>query len=506
VYIFCIVLDQQKTFSVPERTAIVNCERLRFQISAVRIQSSLRTVELPSHRYSFSKSKADPPARNENRHNEWLCTTSIAFEAHLHLNIQSTILYRIPTLPSNMTATTSKDRGDHKSKSRKRSATNKVDKSATEEKSAIAEAAPKEQFESSANPDESSSDDDEDADLMAAAAAWATKDSAIDETGIKTTKTKTKKTLPPPETKTWSLHVTQLAFETTDFDIRRHFVESGCAVTSLRMVYDRGLDGRRQFRGVCFIDVQDEESNKAALQLHKTILLKRRINVRPTRSKMELSNIVERTKELVTEKIRRNKEKQKLEEDSPGAMEADQDSKPKSKRKREGDTDNKKKKDKSKDVAKKDKPEPKNKPTEKAKAKDSSHDEKEKPEPKVKPTEKTKAKDSSPDKKDKLVPAAVKPTEKAKGKGKAKDSAPDKKDKAEPTVKPTEKTKSEDSAPDKKDKEPAPTSVKPTEETKAKTEDSTAAKELPAKKAAVYKLSKKERNKRAAIIMGKRRR
>jgi RNA recognition motif-containing protein len=107
-----------------------------------------------------------------------------------------------------------------------------------------------------------------------------------------------------------SLHVTQLSFEATDYDIRTAFVKQGCAVTSVRLVYDQ--DGtHKTFRGVAFVDVQDEDSYKKALKLDRSYLQGRRINVRPTKTKTELANIVQRTKDLVAEKIRKERDGEK---------------------------------------------------------------------------------------------------------------------------------------------------------------------------------------------------
>lgn len=111
----------------------------------------------------------------------------------------------------------------------------------------------------------------------------------------------------------FSLHVTQLSFEATEFDIREHFSAKGCFIKSIRMVFDRGLNGRT-FRGVAFIDLQDAESYKRALELHKSKLRGRKINVRPTRTKEELSEIVMQSKEKVAEVIRKQKKGNKDDE------------------------------------------------------------------------------------------------------------------------------------------------------------------------------------------------
>jgi len=153
---------------------------------------------------------------------------------------------------------------------------------------------------------EDDENDSEDELLAQAAAQWASKDAT---TTAATTSSSTSarhhdEDMPKPPL---SLHVTQLSFDATDYNIRTAFVQQGCAVTSVRLVYDR--DGsHKTFRGVAFVDVGDEDSYEKALKLDRSTLMGRRINVRPTKSKSELANIVERTKELVAEKIRKERE------------------------------------------------------------------------------------------------------------------------------------------------------------------------------------------------------
>lgn len=99
----------------------------------------------------------------------------------------------------------------------------------------------------------------------------------------------------------FSLHITQLSYEATDYDIRDLFISKGCLVTSVRLVYRPDeKTGARKFTGVAFVDVSDEKSFKNGLELHRKNHLGRKINVRPTRSKEELSQIVEKTKETVS--------------------------------------------------------------------------------------------------------------------------------------------------------------------------------------------------------------
>jgi RNA recognition motif-containing protein len=173
------------------------------------------------------------------------------------------------------------------------------------------------------NEEEEQQEDETDSDdefLVAAAAQWAEGQGGNEEkSDSKTPLSKAAVAIPkkekcptpdasePTTPATWSLHVTQLSFEATDYDIRTAFVQRGCAVSSVRLVYDR--DGaHRTFRGVAFVDVADEDSYKKGLELDRTVLQGRKINVRPTRSKIELANIVERTKQLVEKKITRQKD------------------------------------------------------------------------------------------------------------------------------------------------------------------------------------------------------
>jgi RNA recognition motif-containing protein len=127
---------------------------------------------------------------------------------------------------------------------------------------------------------------------------------------------------PSPDTRTsavYSVHVTQIPYTATDMEIRQHFYDKGILISSLRMVYDRGVDGRRQFRGVGFVDFADEKSYKLSLTLHKSTLLGRRINVRPTKSKVELTDIVAATNIKVAQKIRKHKDEKDAAEGGPEA-------------------------------------------------------------------------------------------------------------------------------------------------------------------------------------------
>lgn len=121
---------------------------------------------------------------------------------------------------------------------------------------------------------------------------------------------------------TFSLHITNIPYSATKSEIFRIFSCQGCFVTSTRMCYD-GYGKEKRFKGVAFVDLGDKMSYEKALKLDKTIwnasdtaqnkstknpqsnasktmrTRQRRINVRPTKSKNELKQIVEKTKERV---------------------------------------------------------------------------------------------------------------------------------------------------------------------------------------------------------------
>ena len=157
---------------------------------------------------------------------------------------------------------------------------------------------------------EHESNEDEEA-LLAAAANWAEvveedKTTAKPATESESSKNKSRPALPINSTtdtqqQTYSLHVTQLSYDATDYDIRDLFLTKGCLVTSVRLVYtDRDPTTLiRKFKGVAFVDVADQASYDLASQLHRTYHLGRRINVRPTLSRDELTRIAEATKEKV---------------------------------------------------------------------------------------------------------------------------------------------------------------------------------------------------------------
>ena len=157
--------------------------------------------------------------------------------------------------------------------------------------------------------------------------------------------------------KNFSLHLTKIPYEATQGDIRFAFGEKGCNVTSVRLVYDRDhKTGERHFRGVAFVDVADEKSFNKGLEFHnKSFLGKgRRVNVRPTRTKSELSEIVRKTEEKVANLIARSKEKaqaKKRDGDGDGA-----DAQEKRKGDNRGKGKNNKKRKRTDDAPKKDTP------------------------------------------------------------------------------------------------------------------------------------------------------
>ena len=155
---------------------------------------------------------------------------------------------------------------------------------------------------------DSSADEDEDQELLAAAAAWAdqrqkqqsevSNSSSIPENGL-----------------IHSLHMTQLPYDANEWDIRQVLSENGCGdeydefgtssstISSIRLVYDKDSQGRKTlFRGVAFVDFTTLESYQTALSLHHKVKLRgRKLNLRPTKTKNELAQIVTQTQALVEE-------------------------------------------------------------------------------------------------------------------------------------------------------------------------------------------------------------
>lgn len=157
------------------------------------------------------------------------------------------------------------------------------------------------------------SDDEDDDELLAAAAAWAQEQVQTAEGTTSSPKRgKDSEALPLPSgNKTYSLHITQLPFDANDLDIRQLFAQQGCIITSVRLVYDRDERGRKTlFRGVAFADFLDAASYENALKLNRASVRGRKVNIRPSRSKEELADIVSRTKELVQAKIEKSKSAQ----------------------------------------------------------------------------------------------------------------------------------------------------------------------------------------------------
>jgi hypothetical protein len=143
-----------------------------------------------------------------------------------------------------------------------------------------------------------SDEDSEDDELMAAAAAWAQQEQTGGDKDI------ADKITAAATPKSFSLHITQLPFDAIELDIRQHFSEKGCVITSIRLVYDKDEHGRNAlFRGVAFMDLLDQASYDIALKLNRSKVRGRKLNIRPTRSKEELANIVSQTQQLVKAKI-----------------------------------------------------------------------------------------------------------------------------------------------------------------------------------------------------------
>jgi len=167
-------------------------------------------------------------------------------------------------------------------------------------------------------------DDDENDDgvLLAAAALWArdeageTSDKNFDDQSLR--KQGLQNNYSVSSSRVFSLHITQLPYDCTEFDLRKLFAEHGCSqIQSIRLVYDYDARGQKTvFRGVAFVDLLDSKSFEAALKLnHKTSIRGRKLNIRPCRSKEELAEIVTRTKELVQEKIRQQRSSERAERD-----------------------------------------------------------------------------------------------------------------------------------------------------------------------------------------------
>ena len=110
-----------------------------------------------------------------------------------------------------------------------------------------------------------------------------------------------------PDSVTYSVHITQLPYEATVREVRSLFEESGCTITSTRFVYGRDTrkgHSEQSFRGVAFCDFSDKTSFDNALKLNKSLFPGhgRRMNVRPTKTREELADIVEKREKMLDEK------------------------------------------------------------------------------------------------------------------------------------------------------------------------------------------------------------
>ena len=161
---------------------------------------------------------------------------------------------------------------------------------------------------------DSDNDEEDEDELIAAAAAWAHRTEEEEEKAARINTRKNESELQH----NFSLHITQLPYDANDFDIRRLLAEQGCAISSIRLVYDKDENGRKSvFRGVAFVDFVDSESYERALKMNRKLTVRgRKINIRPTRSKKELADIVSRTQEFVQGEIRKQLELGKKEGES----------------------------------------------------------------------------------------------------------------------------------------------------------------------------------------------
>lgn len=139
-----------------------------------------------------------------------------------------------------------------------------------------------------------------------------------------------KATLDFSEPQKFSVHITNISRTASKQDIFRLFSDKGCFVTSTRLCYD-GNGKDKIFKGVAFVDFANKESYEKALTLNRTHwddfietetsnqqkpkrkrgkhAHQSRINVRPTRTKAELKQIVETTKERVSAMKRSHRDK-----------------------------------------------------------------------------------------------------------------------------------------------------------------------------------------------------
>ena len=96
---------------------------------------------------------------------------------------------------------------------------------------------------------------------------------------VKKQKTMKKRAVVKPRKIHRTLFVGQVPFKTTKEDLMIHFAEAG--KVEIRMLTDKQT---KKFRGMAFVEVQDEKGLGAALSRHHTLIKGRRINVEMTAS------------------------------------------------------------------------------------------------------------------------------------------------------------------------------------------------------------------------------
>ena len=187
----------------------------------------------------------------------------------------------------------------------------------------------------------------------------------------------------------FSLHITNLPYTASKEEIEKAFTDKGCTVSSIRLVYnhhisrsdynsksrDNAPKSSNGFTGVAFVDFDDKKSYELGLGMDKmnweeteggkggdkkrTGWRRRRLNVRPTKTKEQLAEIVERTKEKMgsqreeyhkarNERIEREeKDNQNHDSNSSNDDKKEQSSKLTSDKKKEDGNEGKKRKQKS---------------------------------------------------------------------------------------------------------------------------------------------------------------
>jgi hypothetical protein len=224
-------------------------------------------------------------------------------------------------------------------------------------------------------------EDEDDNELLAAAGAWARQNDDVPIDVPRENSNEQTAIVHPISTETssymkpaakLSLHITQLPFEASEAEIRQAFATKGCRISSLRLVYDfnpgykKNGGDRKKFRGVAFLDVVDKDSYEKALALHSSKLFLdkgrhrgrfggRKVNVRPTRTKEELTQIVQHTKDKLaalrraTSDVKDSEPFQKGQKDEAKSKrkrknENNGESKPKSQRRADSDASDKRRK------------------------------------------------------------------------------------------------------------------------------------------------------------------